>query len=233
MARILSVEDSPDFQVFLSTHLKEHSLTHVASLSEAIQLLAAGRDSFDLILLDISLPDGNGMKVLPQLKELLVDKLVPVIVISSDDDSLTKVAAFGVGADDFIGKPPDVSELKARIEARLRWVKTHPSHRTHLTLGDLTMDLERMTVEISGANGSRKAIELTPYEYKILKMMLTNPGQVFSRDQIVERAWGVGKHITSRTVDAHVSHLRKKLVKSTVLIETVLTAGYKTVLKEK
>lgn len=233
MARILCIEDSQDFQVFLSTHLKEHSLTHVSSLSEAIKMLGAGRDSFDLILLDISLPDGNGMKVLPQMKELLVDKLVPVIVISSDDDSLTKVAAFGVGADDFVGKPPDVSELKARIEARLRWVKAHPSHRTHLTLGDLTMDLERMTVELAAAGGGRKTIELTPYEYKILKMMLTNPGQVFSRDQIVERAWGVGKHITSRTVDAHVSHLRKKLVKSDVLVETVLSAGYKIVLKEK
>jgi len=232
MAKILCVEDSKEFQLYLSSLLREHNLVYSSSIADAMRVAQTNHDSFDLIILDISLPDGNGMRALPLLKEHFSEKPIPVIVISSDSDVLTKVAAFGVGADDYISKPPDSSELKARVEARLRWANTSSAQKTHYAYDDLRMDLEQMSVSIVREGGAVEAVELTPYEFKILRLLLGRPGQVFSREHIVERIWGVGKYITFRTIDAHISHLRRKLIKSRTRIETVLTAGYKIQLKE-
>lgn len=232
MARVLCVEDSKEFQIYLSSVLKEYSLTHVPTIGEALRLVSNKRDSFDIILLDINLPDGNGIKALPLLKEQNINKMVPVIIISADNDVLTKVAAFGLGADDYMSKPLDPNELKARIQARIRWFKSQIQEKTVLELGDIRIDSDRMLVERTLPDGKRETVDLTPFEFKILKLLMNRPGQVFSRDQIIERAWGVGRHVTSRTVDAHVSHLRKKLNARDVEIETVLSAGYKICLKE-
>lgn len=233
MARILCIEDSQEFQIYLSSILKEHNLTFVSNSNEALRITEGGRDHFELILLDVSLPDGNGIKILPRLKEAMAPRFVPVMILSSDSDIITKVAAFGVGADDYVNKPPEPSELRARIEARLRTAQSISQEKSVLEYSDLIVDLDKMTVEILLKNNKRESIELTPYEFKILKLLLSRPGQVYSREMIIDRVWGIDKFITSRTVDAHVSHLRKKLVLSQVQIETVLSAGYKLALKEK
>lgn len=233
MARILCIEDSQEFQIYLSSILKEHNLTFVSNSNEALRITESGRDHFELILLDVSLPDGNGIKILPRLKEAMAPRFVPVMILSSDSDIITKVAAFGVGADDYINKPPEPSELRARIDARLRTAQSISQEKSVLEYSDLIVDLDKMTVEILLKNNRRESIELTPYEFKILKLLLSRPGQVYSREMIIDRVWGIDKFITSRTVDAHVSHLRKKLVQSQVQIETVLSAGYKLALKEK
>lgn len=226
MARLLCIEDSHEFYLYLTGVLAEHDLTSVGSLSDAFKLLDSGRDSFDLILLDISLPDGNGVKSLSALKEKLVSKFTPIIVISSNDDVLTKVAAFGVGADDYIQKPPSSEELKARVNARLRSAKLHEKSVEKVVIGDLEIDSQKMSVEII-SNGKRIAVELTPIEFKILRLLSQRPGQVFSRDQLIDHIWGLSKHIAQRSVDAHISHLRKKLELSSIEIETVLSLGYK------
>ncbi len=233
MARILCVEDSKEFQIYLSAILREHTLTHVATISQALRAVEGGRASYDLILLDISLPDGNGMKILPRLKEASSDLIVPVIVISSDVDVLTKVAAFGMGADDFVTKPPDSSELKARIEAKLRWRNSLPDRQSKVGFGDVVVDAERMLVEFIHKDGTRAPIDLTPFEFKMFRLLIGRPGQVFSREHIIQRIWGSEKYVTPRTVDAHVSHLRTKLRDTQVQIETVLSAGYKAFLKDK
>ena len=233
MARILCIEDSKEYQIYLSSILKEHSLLFVESLQEAVRITESGRDHFELILLDVSLPDGNGIKILPQLKTTLLPALVPVIVLSSDNDILTKVAAFGVGADDYVSKPADPSELRARIEARLRSVKSQANEKSQIVYGDITIDLDKMTVEVLLKDSKREGLDLTPYEFKILRLLLSRPGQVYTRELIIDRVWGTDKFITARTVDAHVSHLRKKILKSQIQIETVLSTGYKLALKEK
>ncbi|MBY0553569.1 response regulator transcription factor [bacterium] len=233
MARILCIEDSQEFQIYLSSILKEHNLTFVSNSNEALRITESGRDHFELILLDVSLPDGNGIKILPRLKEAMAPRFVPVMILSSDNDIITKVAAFGVGADDYVNKPPEPNELRARIDAKLRTAQSISQEKSVLEYSDLVVDLDKMTVEILMKNNKRESIELTPYEFKILKLLLSRPGQVYSREMIIDRVWGIDKFITSRTVDAHVSHLRKKLVQSQVQIETVLSAGYKLALKEK
>jgi len=227
MAKILCVEDSTEFYIYLSSVLRDHVLIQAESLNDAFKLLQNGRESFDMVLLDISLPDGNGMKALPDFKESFTSRVVPVIILSSDDDVLSKVAAFGIGADDYISKPFDASEFRARIEARLRFSRIFQDNMNQIKIGDLSIDSNNMSVEIQNAKIGRVTVQLTPYEFKILKIVSARPGQVFTRDQLLDQVWGVGKHITQRTVDAHVSHLRKKISNSSVFIETVLSVGYK------
>lgn len=233
MARILCIEDSKEYQIYLASILKEHSLVFVESVQAAVRVTESGRDHFELILLDVSLPDGNGIKILPQLKDSLLPAIVPVIVLSADNDILTKVAAFGVGADDYVAKPADPSELRARIEARLRGAKSIMTEKSQINYGGLTIDLNKMSVEIQPKDEKRLSLELTPYEFKILKLMLSRPGQVYTRELIIDSVWGTDKFITARTVDAHVSHLRKKIIKSQIQIETVLSTGYRLALKDK
>jgi DNA-binding response OmpR family regulator len=230
MAKILCVEDSAEFFIYLTSVLKGHTLIQAESLNEAFRMVQSGRDTFDLVLLDISLPDGNGMKALPELKEAFTSKSVPIIVLSSDDDVLSKVAAFGIGADDYVSKPPNSSELRARIEARLRSASSQQQNLNQIQIGDLLIDTNRMCVEIKNETGTTQ-VELTPFEFKILRTVCARPGQVYSRDQLIDQVWGVGKFVTERTVDAHVSHLRKKIADSSVKIETVLSAGYKAVVQ--
>lgn len=232
MAKILCVEDSSEFFIYLTSVLKDHSLIQAESINDAFKLVQTGRDSFDLILLDISLPDGNGMKALPELKDAFTSKPVPIIVLSTDDDVISKVAAFGIGADDYISKPPNSSELRARIEARLRSANAFQQNTQQVQFGDLFIDTNRMSVEVRSAQSGTVQIELTPFEFKILKILCARPGQVYSREQLIDQVWGVGKYVTERTVDAHVSHLRKKIADSTVKVETVLSAGYKVSLKD-
>lgn len=227
MSRILCVEDSPEFQSLFGMVFREHSVTQAETISDAMKLLSTSECKFDIILLDISLPDGNGMRILPQLRNSTTYKNTPIIVVSGDADTLTKVAAFGVGADDYITKPLDVSELKARIEARLRATQVQLSEKLKLEFLDIVVDKERMTVEVVSQNSEKLRIDLTPIEFRILCLLINRPEMVFSRELIIERIWGVGRHITTRTVDAHISHLRAKLEVSQVQIETVLSFGYK------
>lgn len=227
MARILCIEDSREFQIYLSSILREHHITFFGSVVDVLRAIEGARSTFDLILLDASLPDGNGIKVLPKIREALGSNHIPCIVISSDDDTLSKVAAFGVGADDYITKPPDSTELRARVDAKLRWAASMAQDVSVVNFEDISIDIDRMSVEILSITGGRQHLNLTPLEFKILRLLLSRPGQVFSRDLIIERIWGLGKYVTERTIDAHISHLRTKIESSRVQVETVLSAGYK------
>lgn len=231
MAKILCIEDSQDFVIYLTSVLKDHTLSFAPTLNDAFKYVQNGRESFDLILLDVSLPDGNGIKALGQFKDAFSAKNIPIIILSADNDILSKVAAFGVGADDYIVKPPHSAELKARIEARLRAAQAQAKDSQHIKIGNLIIDSDKMSIQIQLADKVEN-VDLTPSEFKLLKILSTRPGQVYSRDYLIDHVWGIAKHITERTVDAHISHLRKKISLSTAKVETVLGAGYKIEVKE-
>jgi len=232
MAKILIVEDAEEFHLFLSTVLKEHEIIQIDSYAQAIRVIQAEQTQFDLVLLDIKLADGNGMEILPLLKNSEKYNKVPVIIISGDSNVLTKVAAFGVGADDYITKPPDISELRARISAKLRLSLSLAKEVSNISFGQLTIDTNKMSVVITSDKNKLVHVNLTPLEFKILSLLMKRPNIVFSRELIIDCVWGVGRHITARTVDAHISHLREKIDKSNVKIETVLSFGYKLVNKD-
>lgn len=232
MANILCVEDSNEFIIYLTSILSGHSITHASDIKQASNLTNTGRSPFDLILLDISLPDGNGLKIIPHLRDLNTEYPIPIIVLSNDNDVVTKVAAFGIGADDFVSKPPEPNELRARVEARLRRTLESTSKINHLRYGDLVIDSNTMRVELKRRNDETIEVPLTLSEFKILRTLINRPGQVYTRDQLIDHIWGVDKHVTPRTVDAHVSNLRKKIDGSSVAIETVTGTGYRATIKD-
>lgn len=230
MTRILCVEDSIEYQIYLSALLKDYDLTFAADTNKALQITQDAREQFDLVLLDVSLPDGNGIKLVPKLRENFTSPFVPIIIVSSDSDIVTKVAAFGVGADDYIIKPADPTELKIRIEARLRNAQQMSAERNLIEFSGVRLDIGKMSVEAHTPEAILK-LDFTPFEFKLLKLLLSRPDHVFTREVIIDRVWGIDKYITTRTVDTHISHIRKKLESSMVKIETVLSTGYKLVSK--
>lgn len=232
MERILFIEDSAEFSLYIKSALKEYEIYLAHSLNDAFNLLKTGRQSFDLVLLDVSLPDGNGIKSLESLKEYFLDNTTPFIFLTSDDDILSKVAAFGLGAADYLTKPPNIAELKARIAARLRISQLIHKKMDQSIVGDLTINSEKMLVEQEMNDGRKRSLDLTPLEFKILKFITSRIGQIYTRDQLIDHVWGIGKFLSERSVDAHVSHLRKKISDSRVEISTVVGVGYKAVIKD-
>lgn len=229
MEKICCIEDGKEYQILIESALRGFEILFCSTLAEAKTVLEREKNHLSLIILDISLPDGNGIKFLSESKlSGLPD--IPVFVVTTDHDVMSKVTAFGIGIDDYICKPFQSLELRARVEAKIKQRRSRQSLESRIQYGDLLIDLAKMMVQISG---SATHIDLTPIEFKMIAMLARRPGNVYSRTQIIDEVWGAGTHITDRTVDAHISHLRKKLAHSTVEINTVLSMGYKVTLREK
>jgi DNA-binding response OmpR family regulator len=221
--RILCVEDTIEYQILITKALPGYELTFCASIGATRSILAEANASFDFVLLDVSLPDGSGLEFLAELRDNAAFTDVPVFILSVDDAILSKVAAFGIGVDDYICKPFNSLELKSRIEARLK--KAEQFHSKRRLIGNLILDQSRM--QASFQEGLQQKIDMTPIEFKILFLLSRRPEVIYTRQQIIDEVWGHLTHITDRTVDAHISHVRKKIETSKVSIETVLGVGYK------
>ncbi len=173
-----------------------------------------------LILLDIMLPDEDGLSILKKLKKAPVTSAIPIIMLSAKSSEIDKVNGFEFGADDYIAKPFGVMELVARVKARLR--DGSMSHRFEYSLGPLYVCPERRIVTVNG-----EPVVLTFKEFEMLCMLLKNMGLVLTRDQLLNTVWGYSFDGESRTVDVHIRTLRHKLGVAGELIETVRGVGYK------
>ncbi|MFN8944296.1 MAG: response regulator transcription factor [Pseudobdellovibrionaceae bacterium] len=222
MEKLLCIEDSQEFQILIGQALKGFEIDFASTLEQARSLLDQKKKSYHLMLLDLSLPDGNGMKFISEINLRFPDKKTPIFIVSADSDVYSKIAAFGVGIDDYIVKPFSSLELRARVEAKLKKSQRSFQEESVLQIGDLTIDTAKMVV-----SRNEKKINLTPLEFKILVVLTRRKDFVFSRTQIMNDVWGDETYITDRTVDAHISHLRKKISRSNVQIESVLSVGYK------
>lgn len=223
MSPILVVEDSPEIQILIQGALPDHELILCGSLAEAERALK--EQSFSLILLDIELPDGDGLRFLASLAALAGEP-PPVFILSGFSQTPNKVMAFSVGAEDFIAKPFDPLELRARVAAKLAKKEKTKRQGEVIRAGDLTADLSRQAVTVN-IGGKPEALDLTGIEFRILMCFLKEPNRVFTREDLLDRAWGQAVNVTDRTVDTHVGHLRKKLGKSKSKIETVVGSGYR------
>jgi DNA-binding response OmpR family regulator len=223
---ILYIEDSPESALIVSATLKPHNVLTVPTLQEAEALLA--KRSFDLIILDLNLPDGEGLRFLAEKfsDQTLNLKTTPTIVLSSQKEVSHKVMAFAMGVDDYICKPFHQDELKARVEMRLRKTTIAPVIEDIVSLGHLNLNLTKQQGSLF-INDTEEELRLTRLEFKLLTKFMKSPDRVFSREYLVENVWGDSTNVTDRTVDTHVAHLRKKLVNSGVRIETITGEGYR------
>ena len=174
----------------------------------------------DLILLDIMLPGEDGLSILRGLRANPATEAIPVILITAKDTEYDVVKGLDLGADDYIAKPFGMSELVARVRARLR--RTKPVQSDQLTHGALVMDRKAHTVSVAG-----DVLPLTYKEYELLRILMENPGTAFTREHLLERVWDYAYDGGTRTVDVHVQTLRAKLGKCGDLIETVRGVGYR------
>jgi len=174
----------------------------------------------DLVLLDIMLPDEDGLNIVKIMKEDTDLRHIPVILVTAKTSEIDKVKGLDIGADDYITKPFGIMELISRVKALLRRSQATPAPKT-LRVGNIVVDLEKRQVKVNEAK-----IDLTYKEFELLRLFVQNAGIVLSRDVIMDRVWGSGYEGETRTIDMHIKTLRKKLGDSGRTIKTVRNVGY-------
>lgn len=220
---ILSIEDNAEIQILVEASLPSFEVVCVKTLKEARQQL--DHRKFDLLLLDLELPDGDGMKFLTSLS-VGEHAQTPVFILTSQAETANKVIAFSLGVEDFVSKPFDPLELRARVEAKLKKFGKAQDEKNVLKLKDLKIDIPRQRVVQTDTEGEH-SITLTSLEFRLLVIFAQSPERVFSRNELLDKVWGQEIAVTDRTVDTHIGHLRKKILSSKVKIETVINEGYR------
>lgn len=175
----------------------------------------------ELILLDIMLPEEDGLTILSKLRGSIENKHIPIIMLTAKDSEYDKVLGLDTGADDYVAKPFGMMELVARIKALLRRSDTAEQEIVYMA-GKVEVYPNRHKVKVDG-----KTVNLTLKEYELLSVLIENKGMVFTRDQLLNRIWGYEFDGESRTVDVHVRTLRAKLEEGGSCIETVRGVGYR------
>ena len=173
----------------------------------------------DLVLLDIMLPDMDGLEIVKKLRSRPDTVRVPIILVTAKTTELDKV--LDIGADDYLTKPFGVMELISRVKALLRRSRALQDDK-QMVLGDITLDSERREVHVGG-----ELCELTFKEFELLKLLMVNAGIVLHRDTIMSDVWGTDYEGESRTLDMHIKTLRQKLGEAGNMIKTVRNVGYK------
>lgn len=217
---IYLLEDDESIRKFVVYALGQTGLEAVGFEKPSDLYLALEKSVPQLILLDIMLPEEEGISVLKKLRRDIKTEKTPVIMLTAKSSEFDKVTGLDNGADDYITKPFGTMELISRIKAVLR--RTSGNKSAELRIGDIVMDTEKHTVTADGQN-----VALTLKEYSILMLLAENKGKVFTRDSLLSKIWGYDYDGENRTVDVHIKSLRTKLGKSGDKIETVRGVGYK------
>ena len=221
--KILVIEDEPDIRRNLEYNLSREgfSISTAASISEANTLLAS--TDYNLILLDLMLPDGSGLDLCKSIKSNSDTESIPIIILTAKDDEVDKVVGFELGADDYVTKPFSVRELILRVKAVLkRGLKKKEIVEVVRQFGDLKIDVDFHEVHVDDTK-----INLTALEFRLLRQLVDTRGRVQSRDQLLSDVWGYSAEVTTRTVDTHVKRLREKLGPMGKYVHTIRGVGYK------
>lgn len=225
--QILVVDDEASIRELLTFNLKKngYEVTAAADGREALAK-AAG---MDLVLLDIMLPEVDGLEVCRRLKADPQTSGIPIIMLTAKAEEIDRVLGLELGADDYVVKPFSMRELLARVKAVLRRStkdsQSEKGREETLKIGGLRLDFSSYQAWLHD-----EPIALTPKEYELLKLLVTNPGRAFTRDELLERIWGYEYYGDTRTVDVHIRHLRAKLKDDENIskaIETVRGIGYR------
>ena len=234
MPRVLLVEDEPAIADTLIYALETECFEVVHMLTGGAALAAFRSQPFDLLVLDIGLPDMTGLDVCRELRQ---SSAVPVLFLTARNAEMDRILGLELGGDDYVTKPFSPHEIVARVRAILRRSKlpepktaTNPAIRTGLSPGVFHHDPAAMRIHCHGAT-----LDLTAHEYKLLLVLLEKPGRVFTRDQLLDQAWQDPGAVTDRTIDAHIKSIRAKLravqAGAEDLIQTRRGLGYLLVLE--
>ena len=222
---ILLIEDAPEIHQIVKGALQSLNATVQFALSGGQARESLNKSKFDLILLDIGLPDCDGFELCMEIKKNYKTsnaQEIPIIFLTAKDEVSDKVTAFSIGAEDYIPKPFHPLELKARVEARLNSASKRQSQSETYSAGPFQFDVPALRVKAND-----RLVDLTPTEFKLLYFLARHPDRVFSREKILDQVWGHSVHVTDRTVDAHIYSLRKKLGPHGKLISSVIGEGYR------
>lgn len=228
MEKILLIEDDPHIGELVSIHLKD--------LNCEVEISADGREgyekvssgNYDLIVLDIMLPGMNGLEVCRQLR---ADKInTHILMLTARSEEIDKVLGLEIGADDYLTKPFSIREFIARVKAILRRVNTTNTEKTSVpensvSVENISIDLEKRKVHFN-----KNKLDLTPKEFDLLVLMVTNPGRVYSRSDLLDKIWGYNFNGYEHTVNSHINRLRSKIepdINNPKYILTSWGVGYK------
>ena len=219
---IVIIDDEPDIVQLVSLHLKKSGFDVKGFLNAEDFFDFIGKKLPDLILLDLMLPDADGFEVCKYLRRKDEFAATPIIMLTAKGEETDKVLGLELGADDYITKPFSPKELVARVKAVLRRQDKEEVLKKIIIRDLLTIYPEKYEAYVEG-----KRMDLTSTEFKILTLLASKKGWVFTRDQILDYLWGQEKAVLDRTVDVHIKHLREKLGKASQLIKNIRGVGYK------
>ncbi len=224
MPRVLIVEDEPDVAQLIDFNLRQAGLqTSLAPTAERA-LASAREEAPDLVILDLMLPDRSGAEVCRELKASPKTRLVPVIMLTAKGEEQDRVLGFEAGADDYVTKPFNVRELILRVQAVLRRTGGQGKPADTRQLGMLRLEIGAHRCFVG-----QEEIPLTLLEFRLLEHLMTRPGRVLSREQLLQDVWELTASVETRTVDTHVMRLREKLGAARRYLETVRGIGYRLV----
>jgi len=219
--KILLVEDSPEYIQIVNMSLM-HKYDVLIAEDGATALKILNEDHVDLVLLDVMLPDMHGYQICDFIRSQPRLSKLSVVFLTGQDQLDEKLAGFEHGADDYLTKPFHLKELMARVGANLR--KFDQAEQDYIKVGDLSLDTQKQKLLISG---NLCAEELTRIEFKLLICFAQHPDWVLSREQLLAKVWPDKLSVSDRTIDSHISNLRKKITSSCVEIKAVHGSGYR------
>lgn len=219
---IAIVDDEPDILELVTLHLKRAGFRTASFLEANSFSIFIKSEIPDLIILDLMLPDADGLEICKDLKKKDQYSSIPIIMLTAKGEEMDKILGLELGADDYVTKPFSPKELVARVKAVLRRQKKE-EEPAKLEVGDiLTIHPEKHEVYVG-----KKKIDLTSTEFRILYFLSSKRGWVFTRDQILDYLWGQEKAVVDRTIDVHIKHLREKLGKASRFVKNIRGVGYK------
>lgn len=223
--KILVVDDEEDVTDLLEYNLKSSGY-EVKVINDPLLIMGTARNfQPDLILLDIMMPELNGLQICRMLRADNTMKQVPVIFLTARGEAEDRVKGLETGADDYICKPFDIREVVLRVQSVFKRSSQSPGDAAKiLRVGDVEIDVEKYKLTVAD-----KQIDLTATEFRLLRLLMTRKGRVQSRENLLVNVWNYESDIETRTVDTHIRRLREKLGKSGDIIETVRGVGYRVV----
>jgi two-component system OmpR family response regulator len=225
MKTILVVDDEPKIAALARDYLEHAGYAVLVAADGRAALDAVGRSRPDLVVLDLGLPEVDGLDV---TREIRRTSALPIVMLTARDDEVDKLVGLELGADDYLTKPFSPRELVARVKAVLRRAdaaSAPPAPRELIRAGDVTLDVPRMRVDAGG-----RSIDLTPTEFQLLATLAAQPGRIFTRSQLLDAIHGVAFESYERAIDTHIKNVRRKLEpdpRSPRYVLTVYGVGYR------